>query len=116
MTGEAAPQRDLTKADYEQLAEFRYLLRRFLLFSEDAAEQTGLTAQQHQALLAIRGAPGRSCLTMGELAERMGIRHHSAVGLIDRLASKRLVVRRVGTEDRRKVHISLAPRAEAFQR
>src|SRR5215469_11314344 len=75
----------LALADYERLAEFRYLLRRFLIFSESAAVAAGLTAQQHQALLAIKGAGSMADLTTGALAERLGIRHHSAVGLVDRL-------------------------------
>jgi DNA-binding MarR family transcriptional regulator len=102
----------LGKADYERLAEFRYLLRRFLIFSETAAEEAGLTAQQHQALLAIKGFPGRHHITTGELAERLGIRHHSAVGLVDRLASKALVNRRSGSDDRRQVLIELTSKAE----
>ncbi|MEI9985355.1 MAG: MarR family transcriptional regulator [Aliidongia sp.] len=105
---------DLAKADYERLAEFRYLLRRFLDFSERAAEQAGLTAQQHQALLAIKGFAGRDYATTGELAERLCIRHHSAVGLIDRLVSKALVTRRSGAEDRRQVLVELTPAAETL--
>ena len=106
--------RRLTDADYERLAEFRYLLRRFMIFSEDAAEETGLTAQQHQALLAIKGFGGKKPMTVGDVAERLGIRHHSAVGLIDRLLSKSLVKRRHSDEDRRQVLLTLTPKAEAL--
>jgi DNA-binding MarR family transcriptional regulator len=105
--------RPLTDADYQRLAEFRYLLRHFLIFSEDAAEQAGLTAQQHQALLAIKGFGGENPMTTGDLAERLGVRHHSAVGLIDRLLSKSLVKRKTGSEDRRQVLLTLTPKAEA---
>lgn len=105
---------ELAKADYEQLSEFRYLLRRFLEFSERAAEGAGLTAQQHQALLAIKGFAGRDWATIGELAERLCIRHHSAVGLIDRLVAKELVTRRIGADDRRQVLITLTPVAETL--
>lgn len=105
---------DLTKADYERLAEFRYLLRRFMIFSENAAAQSNLTAQQHQAMLAIKGFPGRQQVTIGELAERLCIRHHSAVELLDRLTLKSLVKRRSGTEDRRQVVIELTPKAESL--
>jgi DNA-binding MarR family transcriptional regulator len=73
-----------------------------------------LTAQQHQALLAIKGFAGRDTATTGELAERLSIRHHSAVGLIDRLVAKELVSRRIGTDDRRQVLISLTPVAETI--
>ena len=106
--------RPLTDADYERLAEFRYLLRHFMIISEDAAEETGLTAQQHQALLAIKGFGGDRPMTVGDVAERLGIRHHSAVGLVDRLLSKSLVKRRTGAEDRRQVLLTLTPKAEAL--
>jgi DNA-binding MarR family transcriptional regulator len=109
-TGPAA--RQLSKPDYERLAAFRHLLRRFLQFSEQAALQAGLTAQQHQALLAIKGFGGREQVTIGDLADRLGIRHHSAVGLIDRLASKGLVERHSATGDRRQVLVSLTPRVD----
>ena len=106
--------RQLADADYERLAEFRYLLRQFMIFSEDAAGQAGLTAQQHQALLAIKGFGRDKPLTTGELADRLGVRHHSAVGLIDRLLSKSLVKRQSGAEDRRQVLLTLTPKAEAM--
>jgi len=99
----------VSKADYEVLAEFRYTLRRFLHFSEAAAAKLGLSAQQHQALLAIKGFPGREQVTVGELAERLQIRHHSAVGLADRLEVQKLIERTPGTSDRRKVYLSLTP-------
>lgn len=102
----------LKKADYERLAEFRYVLRQFLIFSENAAEQAGLEAQQHQALLAIKGFAGRDHVTTGELAERLGVRPHSAVGLIDRLVRKKLVKREVNPDDRRQVLIVLTAKAE----
>lgn len=104
--------RGLAPADYERLAEFRYVLRRFLRFSEDAAETSGLTAQQHQALLAIRGFGEAQKMTAGALAERLGIRHHSAVGLVDRLAAKDLVERQINTDDRRQMLLKLTPKAE----
>ena len=102
----------LAPADYERLAEFRYLLRQFLIFSEQAAERAGLTAQQHQALLAIKGFGAARPLTVGELAGRLGIKHHSAVGLVDRLLAKSLVRRQAGARDRRQVMIRLTSRAE----
>jgi len=97
----------ISKSDYETLAEFRYALRCFLHFSENAAETVGLTLQQHQALLFIIGYPGRERITIGELAERLQIRHHSAVGLVDRLEEQGLVERIPNAEDRRQVLISL---------
>ncbi len=99
----------VSKNEYEVLAEFRYTLRRFLRFSEAAADELGLTPQQHQALLAIKGFPGRDSITIGELAERLQVRHHSAVGLADRLEAENLIQRSPATDDRRKVYISLTP-------
>lgn len=97
----------LNKADYELLAEFRYNLRKFLGFSEAAAAEHGLTPQQYQALLAIQGFPGREWVTVGELAEQMQVRHHSAVGLVDRMEKLGLVRRAIAADDRRRVEVSL---------
>lgn len=102
----------LTKPQYEDLAAFRFELRQFLRFSEDAATAAGVTPQQYQALLVIKGYPGRDHVTVGELAERLLIRHHSAVGLIDRLVQVDLVARGDSDEDRRQVHIRLTARGE----
>jgi DNA-binding MarR family transcriptional regulator len=99
----------MTKAEYETLATFRYALRRFLRFSEIEVEAVGLTPQQYQALLAIKGFPGRDVVAIGELAERLQIRHHSAVGLVDRLALQGLVVREQAPDDKRQVLVSLTP-------
>jgi len=96
-----------SKADYETLAEFRYALRHYLRFSKNAVETAGITLQQHQALLIIIGFPGREQVTIGELAERLQIRHHSAVGLVDRLEEQGLVERTPNEEDRRRVFIGL---------
>jgi DNA-binding MarR family transcriptional regulator len=98
---------NITKTEYEVLAEFRYTLRRFLHFSENAAEKIGVTPQQHQALLTIMGYPGREKITIGELAERLQIRHHSAVGLVNRLCAENLIERTPAQNDRRQVFISL---------
>lgn len=99
--------RDVSQDEYETLAAFRYQLRQFLHFSEEAAQQVGLTPQQHQAMLTIKGFPGRDYVTVGELAEWLQIKHHSAVGLVNRLVTQGLVMRNTGTEDRRQVYISL---------
>jgi DNA-binding MarR family transcriptional regulator len=113
MTSDAA-HNGLDKADYERLSAFRYELGRFLAFSQAAAEAAGLTPQQHQALLAIKGYPGRDEVTIGELAERLGLKHHSAVGLVDRLAARGLVCRHAGSADRRAVLVALTDEAEAL--
>ncbi len=108
----SAPSPELAPHDYEVLAEFRYLLMRFSAFSEQAAHEAGLAPRQHQALLAIKGHPGRREMTVGDLAERLGIRHHSAVGLVDRLVSRGYLVRREDTCDRRRALLSLTASAE----
>jgi len=99
----------VTKAEFEMLATFRYELRRFLHFSEEAAREAGLTPGQHQALLAVKGFPDKDRITIGELAERLQVAHHSAVGLVDRLAAHDLLAREIGAEDRRQVYVSLTP-------
>src|ERR1039457_6201031 len=107
-----AKTKQLSKSQYEMLAAFRYALRQFLHFSEEAAHAAGITPQQHQALLAVKGFPGRDCVTVGELAERLQLRHHSAVGLVDRLVLEKLVARAPSNEDRRQVLIELTRRGE----
>jgi DNA-binding MarR family transcriptional regulator len=92
--------------EYEMLASFRHALRRFLSFSEEAARVVGLTPQQHQALLAIKGFRGGE-LTIGDLAEALQIKHHSAVGLVDRLVDQGLAARVQAAGDRRQVLVTL---------
>jgi len=106
-----ATSQSLNQLDYQRLAEFRYHLRAFLKFSERAAGQMGLSPQQHQALLAIKGTLGGH-ITIGVLAERLGIRHNTAVELIDRLIANGLAERRHNPADRREVLIDLTHRAE----
>jgi len=107
-----AARKKLSQAQYENLAAFRYSLRQFLRFSEEAAYLAGVTPQQHQALLAIKGFPGRNAVTVGELAERLQLRHHSAVELVDRLVDLRLVAREQSAVDRRQVHVQLTAHGE----
>lgn len=102
----------LSKGQYDLLASFRYALRRFLHFSETAANAAGITAQHHQALLAIKGFPECDHATVGELAERLQIRHHSAVGLVDRLVADKLVRRDRSPQDHRQVIVRLTQRGE----
>lgn len=108
--------KSMSKADYEALAAFRYSLRKFLHFSELAAQKRGLSAQQHQALLAIKGFPGREEITIGELAEQLQIKHHSAVGLVDRLVEQRLLQRLISKRDRRQVFLKVTPKGLAILR
>ena len=99
--------RPLDSGEYEVLAAFRHTLRHFLSFSEAAAAEIGLAAQQYQALLAIKGCGGRDTVTINELAHLLLIKHNSAVGLVDRLEGEGLVKRSTAPEDRRKVNLRL---------
>ena len=97
----------ITKTEYEVLAEFRYTLRLFKSFSESAAKEVGIRPQQYQALLAIKGFPGREQITISELSERLQIKHHSAVGMLNRLEAEKMITRSPDRNDRRRVFISL---------
>lgn len=101
---------NLGTVDYAALADFRHALREFLVFSERRAAECGLTAQQHQALLAIRGAPAAQ-VTIGYLADRLIVKPHSASGLIERLEALGLVARSPSETDRRQAMIELTPRS-----
>lgn len=100
--------------DYQALAEFRYQIRRFLSFSERAARAAGIEPQQHQLLLALKGLPPDRQPTIGTIAERLCVTHHTAVGLVDRLGATELVERVRGVSDRRQVHVRITPRGEAL--
>lgn len=104
---DSIPEKAPVQADYETLAEFRFTLREFLHFSEEAAHEAGLSPQQHQALLAIKGFSRSGMMTVGELAQKLQVKHHSAVGLVDRLVKEGLVERETATDDRRRVIITL---------
>lgn len=106
----------ITLADYRALAEFRYQIRRFLGFSERAARNSGLEPRQHQLLLALKGLPERAEPTIGELARRLQVEHHSAVEMVDRLERRRLVARLRDAADRRRVLLRLTPRGDALLR
>lgn len=100
---------DCSLQDIRDLAHFRYALRRFLRFSENAARQCGITPQQHQLLLGVAGHTGRGSATVSELAEFLQERPHSVVGLVERAAQHRLVRRKQDQTDRRVVNVSLTP-------
>jgi DNA-binding MarR family transcriptional regulator len=103
-------ERAVSDREYVMLASFRHALRRFLSFSEEAAREVGLTPQQHQALLAIKGFTANGEVTVGDLAEALQIKHHSAVGLVDRLVEQGLATRVQAAGDRRQVLVTLTPR------
>ncbi len=102
--------------DYGALAEFRYQIRRFLRFSEDAARAAGVEPQQHQLLLAMKGLRPDERPSVRALAERMQLLHNSTVELVNRMEQTGLVQRHRGEEDRREVLISPTPKGERLLR
>jgi len=106
--------RDITASEYRALAELRYLIRHFLREGDAKARAVGLEPQQYLMLLAIRGLPEGSDATIQMLAERLALKHHSAVELIDRLETHGYVRRTRSRDDRRRVFVTLLPRGERF--
>ena len=109
-------QQEISTSEYQALAEFRYQLRRFLRFSEEAARAVGLEPQQHLLLLALKGLPEGHAATVGELAERLQIQHHSTVELINRMADRDLIERTRDENDQRRVNISLTRKGDEVLR
>ena len=101
---------NLSTADYARLAAFRYALRRFLRFSEEAAAESGITGQHYQAMLILRACPEERRTTINDLAQQLLIKHNSAVELVDRLVQQDLVMRESSSADRRKVELRLSGR------
>lgn len=102
----------ITESEYQALGELRYRIRRFLQEGDVTAKQAGLEPQQYLLLLAIRGLPDRQEATISALADRLSLRHHSTVELLDRMEARGYVKRIRGREDRRQVLVSLQPRGE----
>lgn len=104
---------ELTDAEYAALADFRHTLRQFQAFSEQQVAEVGLTPQQHQVLLAIRGA-GSAPVSIGHIAERLFVKPHSASGLVVRLEALGMVTRQSSPNDGRQALIALTPDARAL--
>ena len=102
--------------EYAALAEFRAQIREFLRFSENAARAAGLEPAQHQALLALKGLPPEERPTIRAVAQRLLLRHHSAVGLVDRLSRRGLVRRAPSERDAREIHLRITPAGERVLR
>jgi DNA-binding MarR family transcriptional regulator len=102
----------ITQGEYRALAELRYRIRRFLQEGDDIARKAQLEPQQYLLLLAVRGLPEGQEATIRTLAERLSLRHHSTVELVDRMEARGYVKRTRGREDRRQVLVSLQPRGE----
>jgi DNA-binding MarR family transcriptional regulator len=99
---------NLQVEDYRALGAFRYAMRKFLRFSKDMlADRARLTPEQYEALLAIKIRSDSTGITVGELSERLQVKHHTAVSLLDKLAARKLIARERGSQDRRQVHIKL---------
>ena len=104
----SAPDDDpLTKQDFEALARFRFGIRRYLRFSEETVRSHGVTPQQYQLMLALKGYPGRDWAVVRELADRLQLRHHSVVELVDRAQGQGLVQRTADPDDARAVRVVL---------
>ncbi len=92
------------------MASLRYVLRKFLRFSKDfLAARARLSPEQYEALLALKAFSAGSGLTVGQLSERVQVKHHTAVSLTDKLAARKLVTKRQGSPDRRRVYVKLTP-------
>ena len=109
-------QAPLTKAEFEALSEFRFQIRRFERFSEDAVQACGITPLQYLLLLHVKGFPGREFATVGELAQRLQAKPHGVVALVTRCEDNGLVERRQGSTDRRQVEIHLLAEGERMLR
>jgi DNA-binding MarR family transcriptional regulator len=107
---------ELSAVDYRALAGFRYYLRRFLHVSEVIAAGAGVEPQQYLLLLAIKGLPDGRTPTIGEIAERLQVRHHSAAELIDRTEARGFVRRERGEQDRRQVLVRLTRKGDVLLR
>ncbi len=116
MGGKTEVRHDLSHAGYRQLAEFRFQIRQFLHFSDEAARLSGIEPQQHQVLLAIKGLPDGTRPTVTAISSRLCLRHHSTVELLNRLVERGAVVRRHSEEDRREVLVELTPFGEQVLR
>jgi DNA-binding MarR family transcriptional regulator len=103
---------EITTSEYRALAELRHRIRRFLSEGDAIARAAGLEPQQYLLLLSIRGLPENEEATIRTLAERLSLKHHSVVELIDRLEVHGYVRRTRGRDDRRRVLVSLLPRGE----
>ncbi len=105
----------LTKEDFEALARFRFGIRSYLRFSEETVRRNGVTPQQYQLMLALKGFPGRDWAVVRELAERLQLRHHSVVELVDRAQAQGLVRRTAHPDDARAVRVVLTEAGEQRQ-
>ena len=107
-----APLSDISLREFQALAQLRYVIRKFLVFSADAARSCDIEPQQHQLLLALKGLPSKSRPTISSVAERLQLQHHSTVELVNRLTIRGLLQRAEADEDHREVLLRITPRGE----
>jgi DNA-binding MarR family transcriptional regulator len=105
---------DVSELGFRRLAEFRHRIRKFLRYSEEAARAEGIEPQQHQCLLILKGLPKGTRPTLSSLADRLCLRHHSTVELVDRLVERGAVRRSHTSYDHREVLVELTPSGEAL--
>ena len=104
----SAVKKTLQAKDYIALGAFRYAMRKFLRFSKEVvAARAKLTPEQYEALLAIKGSSGADGMTVGEISERLQVKHHTAVSLLDKLETRKLATRKRATTDKRNVNVQL---------
>jgi DNA-binding MarR family transcriptional regulator len=108
-TARSSDQSKLSQSDYRDQADFRYAVRRFVRFSELQARQEGITPQQHLLLLMVRGHESYPRVSIGDIAERLQVRHHSASLLVERMVQRGLVSREIDAADRRRALVALTP-------
>ena len=105
--------KDFNPDIYRPLAEFRYLLRKFLRFSKDVLrERAGINPEQYEALLAVKAFASEDPVTISQLSERLQVKHHSAVNIVDRLVERKLITRQPSEQDRRQRHLQLTEKGE----
>ena len=110
----SSPGAPLTKTEFEALSRFRFQIRRFERFSEDAVQACGITPLQYLLLLHVKGFPDREWATVGELADRLQAKPHGVVALVTRCEEHGFVERRRGAHDRRQVEVHLLPAGETL--
>lgn len=104
--------RSLQEEDYDAMASFRYAVRKFLSFSKQVLAAEGLTPEQYEALLALKAFSVSTGLTIGDLSERLQVKHHTVVGLLNKMAASGLIRREPGVVDRRQVFVRLTSEGE----
>jgi DNA-binding MarR family transcriptional regulator len=104
----------ISNSDYRSLAALRFEIRKFLAFSEQAARSVGIEPQQHQLLLVVRGLSGEARPTIRSAADRLCVKHHTAVALVDKLERRGLLARERGLADKREVLLRLTANGEAM--